>query len=167
MAEVLVGVDDYREFEAAAAADGVDVGRWLVEAGRQRLQATLSGLGQLWQDVCAELDNPVLVSERELQCLRSARPRAVNDGVLLLAVPDLRARQILEVSLREAIEKVLARRLRVGVRVAFTVDAEVPAGPFTATPEPSAAPALLEEYAELIARPEVARRLAEVLATAR
>lgn len=182
MVQVRVGADDYREFLSAAVAAGIGVDEWLVEAGRTTARATATDLEGIWQDVCAELDNPLLLDERVLTGLRTTRPRAIVEGILLLEAVDRHARDMVEIRLRDAIEKVLTRRLRHPVQIAITVAgrlaATVPPRP-TPTPRPTPAtatamaaavarrrPELTNAYADLIARPEVARRLAEVLVAA-
>ncbi|KUL21525.1 hypothetical protein ADL15_50665 [Actinoplanes awajinensis subsp. mycoplanecinus] len=174
--------------------------QWLVGAGRDRARATATDLAGIWQDVCAELDNPVLLEARVLSSLRATRPLAIVEGVLLLEAPDRHARDMVEIRLREAVEKVLSRRLRYPVQIAITVagaaedfsraarSAAMTSTPATSAPATSAPataaavdaavaaaaaavarrrqPDLTAAYAELIAQPDVARRLAEVLVAA-
>ncbi|GAA2702231.1 hypothetical protein [Actinoplanes palleronii] len=210
MVQVRVGADDYREFRAAAGRAGVDVEQWLAGAGREKARATATDLDGIWQDVCAELDNPVLLEARVLSSLRATRPLAIVEGVLLLEAPDRHARDLVEIRLRVAVEKVLSRRLRCPVQVAITVagavegfsraatSAAVTSAAATSAPVDAAVtpvtatsaamdaivaatsaavdaataaaarqrPDLTAAYAELIAQPDVARRLAEVLVAA-
>ncbi|WP_305785504.1 hypothetical protein [Symbioplanes lichenis] len=169
MAQVEIEADDVRAFEAAAAAAGTDVGRWLAAAGRAWLGADGDSggdggsgggveLGALWRDVLDDLADGGL-SGRQLEFLRAAQPFALVEDTLLLRVPDVMSLRIIDTSFRLMAALHVERRLGRPVQLALSVG------------EPPRAAVrgelgLVRRYERLIARPEVTRALAEVLARA-
>jgi len=147
---VMIDAADLVRFTEAADAAGLTVGQWLTDAGRARLAPA-----HLWHEVLRD----VQTSPQQQVYLKSASLAAVVEDTVLLSVPDAFTRDVLESRLRPALTEALSRRLGRPVQVAVTVHQPGPAAP-------APAPDDVQRYAEMLADPAIARRVAEVLADA-
>lgn len=122
-------------------------------------------LDSLWTGVLDELAEEV-ASRQQRSYLRLARPHAINEDTVLLAVPNTFTRDVIESRLRPAIAAKLSRALGRSVEVAVTVAAEQPyqvGAPGTTTGVTSRS---VREYEQLLGRPEVVRQFAAALVSA-
>jgi len=170
MPKVDINPADYDLFATRAAAAGLTVDQWLTAAGLTAAGLTAAGretsapasLDDLWAASLGDLDAEI-ASTQQRSYLRLARLSAIVEGVALLAVPDAFTRDVIESRLRATLTEALSRRLGTPIQIAVKLDEPRPTpAPTTPPPAPD-----LQRLTELLARPEVARQIAEVLTAAR
>ncbi len=166
MPKVDINPADYDLFAARAAAAGLTVDQWLTAAGLTtagRESSAPASLDDLWATSLGDLDGQI-ASTQQRSYLRLARLNAIVEGVALLVVPDAFTRDVIESRLRATLTEALSRRLGTPIQIAVKLDEPRP----TPAPPPAAPPPTpdLQRLTELLARPEVARQIAEVLTAA-
>jgi hypothetical protein len=180
MPNVKISDEAYAMIAEAAGAASLSVQEWVERAIREKAPRGTIGaapdLQQLWQQTVTELAPEV--ASRQQSYLRRIRLRGIVENTALLEAPDAFTRDVVESRLRPTVALALGRQLGRPVDVAVTIRPD-PAGPQFATqavtpasptasarPAPSTAGDLTGRYAELIARPDIARQLAAILAAA-
>ncbi len=96
-------------------------------------------LGQVWNQVIADLSGATSLSGQQRAFLRLTRPLGLIDGTALLAAPSDFAKDAIERILRRPISDALGRHLGVTVNLAVVVDASAASGG-TEVPDPPAPP---------------------------
>ena len=118
-------------------------------------------LATVWDAATDELADGI-VSAQQRAYLRLTRLRAIVEDTALLSVPDAFTRDVIESRLRATLTEALSRRLGTPIQIAVKLDEPRPTpAPTTPPPAPD-----LQRLTELLARPEVARQIAEVLTAA-
>jgi len=98
-------------------------------------------LGEVWNQVIADLSGSSSLSGQQRAFLRLTRPLGLIDGTALLAAPSDFAKDAIERILRRPISEALGRHLGVPVNLAVVVDASAASGG-TELPDPPAPPAV-------------------------
>ncbi|MGI5126603.1 chromosomal replication initiator protein DnaA [Pseudonocardia sp. CA-107938] len=94
-------------------------------------------LGEVWNQVIADLSGATSLSGQQRAFLRLTRPLGLIDGTALLAAPSDFAKDAIERILRRPISDALGRHLGVTVNLAVVVDASAASGG-TDVPDPPA-----------------------------
>jgi chromosomal replication initiator protein len=85
-------------------------------------------LGEVWNQVIADLAGATSLSGQQRAFLRLTRPLGLIDGTALLAAPSDFAKDAIERILRRPISDALGRHLGVTVNLAVVVDASAASG---------------------------------------
>ncbi|MFI1989070.1 hypothetical protein [Actinoplanes sp. NPDC020271] len=133
------------------------------------------GVRRAWEATLADLDE-MTASKQQRHYLRQAQATDIVGSTVLIDVPDAYTRDVIELRLRPALAAAMSRHLRRPVQVAVTLRPEpdpdivgtVTDPSHTGITESAGTPSSIgqEQLVQLLTRPDVASRVAAVIAAA-